>query len=823
MSRVDKRTSDVVYITLIIGIVLLAAYLRLSSLDVVEFKSDEAAVAGMARWYIENLQLPLVGLKSSVGVFNGPAFIYLMSIPLALSRNPVLATGFVALLNVLAVLYGFKFARDYFGGRTALLSSLLFATSPWAVTFSRKIWSQDALPLFTILFFASLFSVAIRGRGRQIALAFLWLSVLIQLHLAPVAFAPLLILVLVFYRRKINLKYIFLGVALFLASFAPYLYWELTNDFQNIRTVMRIGGQQSMLDLEPAKLAFELIGSPGYAALTFPSYPQFMEKVSHLTWTNTLEGWIFVVSLIYLFLKAAASARSGGWRSATKYNLLLLWFVLPVVFYIRRSYDMQLHYLIVLFPMPFMAMGLLFSDVIEWVSRSKASIDSSAGDRDVLKMVGLGGVIAVVALIAGAQVLLFNSFIGFIQKEDVQAGYGIPLKYQMEAANLLKQKLAQDKEAAAFVVYHQSTYALSLDYLLDYRKNLKHLDDRGALAFSPSASANYYLVMDSDGPAAKLLSAQSEAHLIDKVELPGKAQPFQLFKVGADAGFSLANGVAFKPLEVSFDNGVRLRGYSVDKKALPGGIVNLMLHWKVEGSPKAREADFAIFAHLLDNDGHQLGGEDSSGYPSSEWQSGDEFITWHKVPVAKEAKRGQYWIEVGMYDRGTLSRPALYDKEGKRIGGSVKVGPVKIAAPSTGVSDEASPSHLLETRLGDGIILQGYDLKMDKAQPGDVLRLTLYWRALRDIDQDYVVFTHLLDSNGKLLSQQDSRPVKGTYPTALWEKDEVVKDEYQLQVPVGASPGRYQIEVGMYTWPNLKRLEVYGSSGQSIGDRILIK
>jgi hypothetical protein len=171
-------------VPLILSLILvLAAYLRLSHLDYSEFKSDEAAVLGIALSHLENHTLPLVGLKSSVGVFNGSAFIILMAIPLAITRDPVFAASFVALLNVLAVLFSFRFARRYFGVRVALIASLLFATSPWAVVFSRKIWSQDALPLFTILFFAALYSVAVEKRSRPIVLAFLWLSVLIQLHL----------------------------------------------------------------------------------------------------------------------------------------------------------------------------------------------------------------------------------------------------------------------------------------------------------------------------------------------------------------------------------------------------------------------------------------------------------------------------------------------------------------------------------------------------------------------------------------------------------------------------------------------------------------
>ena len=54
------------------------------------------------------------------------------------------------------------------------------------------------------------------------------------------------------------------------------------------------------------------------------------------------------------------------------------------------------------------------------------------------------------------------------------------------------------------------------------------------------------------------------------------------------------------------------------------------------------------------------------------------------------------------------------------------------------------------------------------------IRLTLIWRALKPVDQNYTVFTHVIDQLGKQIAGQDNQPVNGTYPTSRWMPGEYV-------------------------------------------------
>ena len=122
-------------------------------------------------------------------------------------------------------------------------------------------------------------------------------------------------------------------------------------------------------------------------------------------------------------------------------------------------------------------------------------------------------------------------------------------------------------------------------------------------------------------------------------------------------------------------------------------------------------------------------------------------------------------------------------------------------------------------RLGDGVLLMGYDLNMKRVRPSDTVELTLYWRSLQPVDTDYTVFTHALDENGMVRAQQDNPPINGTHPTSRWAMGETIRDRYTLTFAPDSPKGKYMIEVGMYDGQTGERLPVYDETGQELPDR----
>lgn len=81
---------------------------------------------------------------------------------------------------------------------------------------------------------------------------------------------------------------------------------------------------------------------------------------------------------------------------------------------------------------------------------------------------------------------------------------------------------------------------------------------------------------------------------------------------------------------------------------------------------------------------------------------------------------------------------------------------------------------------------------------GDVLPVTLYWRALGGARPDLSISVRLIDGGGAIAAQQDNAsPVLSLYPTSRWHEGEVVGDYYELPYRTLA-PGTYRLEVRVY-------------------------
>ena len=225
--RISLPKSTLLDVALLASVVALAGYLRFAQLDLAEFKLDEARALLMATKIIEEDPFVTRGLSSSAGQVNSPAFLYLLAIPLILSSDPVWATGFIALLNTVAVAGCYLVTRRWFGLAPAFIASLLFALNTWAVIFSRKIWAQTSLPVFTVALLACLL---LYQRGRRPwwgAIALLVTAIEIQLHLSAVALLPLVLFTLATGINRRNIRHHAIGVVIFLASFAPMAYGEV--------------------------------------------------------------------------------------------------------------------------------------------------------------------------------------------------------------------------------------------------------------------------------------------------------------------------------------------------------------------------------------------------------------------------------------------------------------------------------------------------------------------------------------------------------------------------------------------------------------------
>jgi hypothetical protein len=108
-------------------------------------------------------------------------------------------------------------------------------------------------------------------------------------------------------------------------------------------------------------------------------------------------------------------------------------------------------------------------------------------------------------------------------------------------------------------------------------------------------------------------------------------------------------------------------------------------------------------------------------------------------------------------------------------------------------------SSTLGANLEGKVELSAASIQPGRIGPGEQGKVTLYFKALDELEKEYVVFVHVEDADGRgFRLNLDHRPAGGAYPTTQWRKGETVKDEFPLQVPPGISVRRLNLWAGLW-------------------------
>lgn len=106
----------------------------------------------------------------------------------------------------------------------------------------------------------------------------------------------------------------------------------------------------------------------------------------------------------------------------------------------------------------------------------------------------------------------------------------------------------------------------------------------------------------------------------------------------------------------------------------------------------------------------------------------------------------------------------------------------------------ASIPQPLKHNFGDDIQLLGYDFAPDADQ--SVINLTLFWRSLKPVDENYRTQVQLVDPAGQSYLTWLSHPLNGRYPTRAWDQGDVIRDT--LPLPLAAMPpNTYSLQLNL--------------------------
>ena len=114
--------------------------------------------------------------------------------------------------------------------------------------------------------------------------------------------------------------------------------------------------------------------------------------------------------------------------------------------------------------------------------------------------------------------------------------------------------------------------------------------------------------------------------------------------------------------------------------------------------------------------------------------------------------------------------------------------------------------------------LVAYELDRDSLAPGDRAILTLYWWTHERVDDDLTLYVHVFGREGAKIAQRDSFHGGGTYPTSYWEPGQVIRDQYAVDIDVGAQgPTAAEIVVGLYHRDDMEPIVAADPAGNPVG------
>lgn len=372
------KYSKLFHILLLLGIIVLAAYLRLWRIsEYMTFLGDEGRDVLTVKRIIVDHKFTTLGPTASVGgFFLGPAYYYFMVPFLWLWKlDPTGPAVMVALFGIATVYLVYRVGRELFGEWAGLIASALYAVSPIVIAYSRSSWNPNLVPFFSLLLVYALWQAVVHNRWFSLFWVGLFIGVGVQLHylflyLIPVAVAWFLL----FGRSRRHLPYYILGIAGFIVGLSPFLIGEIVHHFPNIQTIIRYVLEGKDTGFNPmtflhniADVTFRLFGR---LVLRLPEFGRWNEGVAWQLWLWLTATYAFIFTSISYLAYELRVKKGEINKKVMAAALLSIWFALCIFFfglYKKSIYD---YYLGILFPFPF----ILFGAILAYLAKHKLGI-----------------------------------------------------------------------------------------------------------------------------------------------------------------------------------------------------------------------------------------------------------------------------------------------------------------------------------------------------------------------------------------------------------------------------------------------------------------
>jgi hypothetical protein len=135
---------------------------------------------------------------------------------------------------------------------------------------------------------------------------------------------------------------------------------------------------------------------------------------------------------------------------------------------------------------------------------------------------------------------------------------------------------------------------------------------------------------------------------------------------------------------------------------------------------------------------------------------------------------------------------------------------------------EAAIPNPVGIRFDALVTLLGYEVDATAVRPGEALEVKLFWQVEATPPGDYLLFLHLVDDVGAMVTQRDTHPGLGNFPASQWRPGDRFVETIRLHLPETAyTPATATLQMGLYA-PAGYRLAVSDAAGGPLGDALTL-
>jgi 4-amino-4-deoxy-L-arabinose transferase-like glycosyltransferase len=789
---------------LVAGLCLRLVYLSTISLHVDEFISL-LAIRG-----IHQHGYPL--LPSGTLYEQGLLFSYAEALLLRVfGFDAAIGRAFSVVLSLMTIALVYYLGSRLFSSRVGLVAAALAALSPAAIAWGARVRMYSLLELLVLLTIWFLW----RGGAEQNGARYRWMAVLC--YLGALFTHPVSVLLFVPLVLGLTLLRGWRGML------RPRLIPEL---------VVALAG---ML----ATLLLKAVGQPGQLEALAQSRPYLAPSLNFIeSWRPVAPFFVGTARLpltclaVLGLLVAAALALSARGRASAGLEqrrpraALFLYTILGVtllemIFLVGPTWR-DVRYLFMVEPLLFLTASWAAVVVADWFLKKVHGLmpDQWRGRFGVERLSWV-----VTSLLVVAAVLLFLPAARATVAEQ-EWGYDLAFEFLQERWQEGDAVLTIVPFACELYVPQCDYYASGVGYeeyvfdksgvLIDRWIGVPLLTSASELESVLEDSSRTWLVVDGWRLAARF-DLEFIRTVAEQMDVVHEVQGVRVLL--AEGYRPVSEPVIAGSLTGNFGNQIELVGYELSGEELQrASDLHVTLYWQAL-RPVLEE--YTVFAHLRGPDGSLLSQDDypplENLYPTYYWSEGQTVPDPRVLPIPADAAPGRYRLEVGFYGGSETGRLPVVDESGSVVGDSVIVDYVQV-----GELEAQTPSDQIGANLGNQVQLIGHDGVPSEIEAGMAVPLSLYWQALAEMDEDYTIFVHLLDNEGRMIGQHDGQPEQGFYPTSSWDIGETVRDEVEVSVDPSAPAGEYRLVAGLYLSSTGERLPALDENGRPISDWVLL-